>query len=237
MLAQEGAPALPVALGCRRDAGASTLRTSVAETLMPSLRSSPMIRAEPQLVFSRASRRISFRTSRSIGGRPGRRCGNVQRRATRRRCQRSSVSGRTGNALQEQRGQTRLRAASMGRSRGSNCGRPTGGGSPARAAARESRAPSNDRPGRAAAQTPAAGRRRATNEISKDSLQDGNADASASSGGPLRQPDRVFAPHGRPRRSSSGVTRSRSSRRRLHRAVGSHPAHVCRCPGGAARSS
>src|SRR5262249_6422338 len=42
-------------------------------------------------------------------GRPGRRCGYVQRRATRRRCQRRSVSGLTTKALHERRGSTRLR--------------------------------------------------------------------------------------------------------------------------------
>jgi len=35
---------------------------------------------------------------------------------------------------------------------------------------------------------------------------------------------------GRPRTSSSGAPRSRSSRRRLHRAVGWHPAHACSPP-------
>jgi hypothetical protein len=55
-------------------------------------------------------------TWRSSGGRPGRRGGYVQRRAIRRRCQRSNVSGRTGNALQERRVATRLNAANIRRS-------------------------------------------------------------------------------------------------------------------------
>ena len=38
------------------------------------------------------------------------------------------------------------------------------------------------------------------------------------------------SPRSEARRSSSGVTRSQSGRRRLHRAVGWHPAHACSPP-------
>jgi hypothetical protein len=106
-------------------ARASTLRTSVADTLTPRLRSSPTMRKYPQLLFSRASRRISSRTYRATGGRPGRRCGYVQRQATSRRCQRNSVSGLTMKRARERRGSTRLSAASRKRSWGSKRGRPT----------------------------------------------------------------------------------------------------------------
>src|SRR5439155_23483064 len=46
----------------------------------------------------------SASTSRAKGGRPARRCGYVQRRATSRWCQRSSVRGLTENADQARRG-------------------------------------------------------------------------------------------------------------------------------------
>ena len=50
----------------------SKVRIVVALTRIPSLRSSPSIRTQPQRGFSRTSRRISARTSGSMGGRPGR---------------------------------------------------------------------------------------------------------------------------------------------------------------------
>ena len=102
---------------------ASTFRTSVAETLIPSLRNSPTIRTYPQWPFSRASRRINSRTSGPSRGRPGRRCGYVQWRAMIRRCQPNSVSGVTGNACHDRRGSTRLSATSTSRSRAVSCGR------------------------------------------------------------------------------------------------------------------
>jgi hypothetical protein len=67
----------------------------------------------------------SSRTSPSIGGRPGRRCGYVQWQATSRRCQRRSVSGLTKNAPHERRGNTRLSAVSSNRSSDVNRGRFT----------------------------------------------------------------------------------------------------------------
>ena len=78
-----------------RPASSSTLRTEVAETVMPRPLSSPTIRLYPQCAFSLARRRISSRSERSSPGRPGLRCEYVHRRAISRRCQRSSVFGRS----------------------------------------------------------------------------------------------------------------------------------------------
>src|SRR6266542_2294591 len=74
-------------------ASSSTSRTEVAETAIPRPLSSPTIRLYPQCGFSPARRRMSSRSERSSGGRPGLRFGYVQRRAMSWRCQRSSVSG------------------------------------------------------------------------------------------------------------------------------------------------
>jgi hypothetical protein len=52
-------------------AARSRVRIVVALTPRPSLRSSPWIRTQPQREFSRARRRMSARSSGSIGGRPG----------------------------------------------------------------------------------------------------------------------------------------------------------------------
>src|SRR5262249_60120642 len=80
----------------------------------------------PQHGFSRASRTTSSRTSAAVGGRPGRRCRYVQRRATSSRCQRNSVVGATKNDRRQTcRGSTRLNAASSARSACVSCGRPT----------------------------------------------------------------------------------------------------------------
>jgi hypothetical protein len=53
----------------------SMFRTDLAETVMPSLRSSPTIRRYPRLGLSPANSRISRRTSPWINQRPGLRCG------------------------------------------------------------------------------------------------------------------------------------------------------------------
>jgi hypothetical protein len=97
-------------------ASSSTLRTDVAETQTPSPLSSPTIRLYPQCGFSLASRRISSRSDRSSGGRPGLRCAYVQRRATSWRCQESSVSGLNEKTVQARLGSERLNAASSARS-------------------------------------------------------------------------------------------------------------------------
>jgi hypothetical protein len=101
--------------GCR-PASSSTLRTEVAETVMPRPLSSPTIRLYPQYGFSSARRRISSRSERSSGGRPGVRCEYVHRRAMSWRCQRSSVSGLIGKTAQAGRASERLSAASSARS-------------------------------------------------------------------------------------------------------------------------
>jgi hypothetical protein len=85
--------------------------------------SSPVIRRYPHRGFSRASRRTSSRTSRLTRGRPGRRPGYVQRRATSRRCHTSSVSGVTNNERHRSRGSRRLAAAKKARSAGRSAGR------------------------------------------------------------------------------------------------------------------
>ncbi len=74
---------------------AKIVRTDVADTLMPSFPSSPAIRRCPQPGFSRARRTTSPCRLRSSGGRPRPLRADVQRRATRLRCQRSSVAGVT----------------------------------------------------------------------------------------------------------------------------------------------
>jgi hypothetical protein len=84
-----------------------------------------VIRRYPHRGLSRASRRISSRTSRSGLGRPGRRPGYVQRRATSPRCHASSVPGVTKNACQRSLGSSLLAAARNTRSAGRSAGRDT----------------------------------------------------------------------------------------------------------------
>ena len=67
--------------------------------------------------FSRALPRRAW-VSTDVAGRPGRRCGYVQRRDTSSRCQRSSVAGVTKNDTHARRGSARLNAASRARSAG-----------------------------------------------------------------------------------------------------------------------
>jgi hypothetical protein len=76
-----------------RPSSSGTLRTDVVDTPIRRPLSSPTIRLYPQCGFSRPRRRISSRSERSSGGRPGPRCEYVQRRAISWRCQQSSVSG------------------------------------------------------------------------------------------------------------------------------------------------
>jgi hypothetical protein len=76
LASDELAPGNPGALAVRPiPAPIRMLRTLVAEIWIPSPISSPAIRRYPHLWFSRASRRISSRTSRLTLGRPGRRPG------------------------------------------------------------------------------------------------------------------------------------------------------------------
>src|SRR5262245_28684024 len=94
---------------------AQDFRTVVDDTFRPSPLISPAIRWSPQRAFSRARRSTSSRISPPIGGRPLR-LAYVQRRATSRRCQRSSVAGVTRNDSQHERGSSRLAAVSKSRS-------------------------------------------------------------------------------------------------------------------------
>jgi len=78
------------------------LRTVRGEHREPSLSSNSLaIRSSPHNRFSLATRRTSCRSSRGIGGQPGR---NLQRQNSRdpARCQRSTVSGRTATRQERQ---------------------------------------------------------------------------------------------------------------------------------------
>jgi hypothetical protein len=101
-------------------------QTVLAATSTPRPTSSPWIRRYPHAGFSPASRTTSSRISAAVAGRPGQRCGYVQRRATRSRCQRSSVAGVTNADLRHaRRGSTRLSAANNARSACVKSGRAT----------------------------------------------------------------------------------------------------------------
>src|SRR5205823_155825 len=95
------------AVAAARPAAARIERTEVAEIVMPRPRSSPTIRWYPQLLFSRASRSTSSRVRCSSGGRPGRVCGYVQRRAT----SRASAQQRPRTDAENRPGVARQRAA------------------------------------------------------------------------------------------------------------------------------
>ena len=96
----------------------------------PSPASSPWMRRYPQVGFSAARRSASRRSSAEVDGRPGGRCGWVQCRAMRRRCQRNSVSGvtshpaRLGRASAAAIAPSKLRSASVSSGR-SICRRST----------------------------------------------------------------------------------------------------------------
>jgi hypothetical protein len=84
----------------RRGAGSMPVRLSSSHTVLgatryPSCASSPWTRRYPHVGFSAAIRRIRRRSAGDLDGRPGGRCGLVQWRLTRARCQRSNVSGVT----------------------------------------------------------------------------------------------------------------------------------------------
>ena len=127
LLAQKLSPTYFEAFRCRLDPRLPRIaQTVLAASLTPRPTSSPWIRRYPQPGFSRASRTTSSRTSAGMTGRPGRRCGYVQRRATSSRCQRRSVAGVTHADVRHTcRGRTRLNAASSARSASVSCGRAT----------------------------------------------------------------------------------------------------------------
>ena len=91
----------------------------------PSPASSPWMRRYPQVGFSAARRSASRRSSADVDGRPGGRCGWVQCRAMRRRCQRNSVSGVTSHPARLGRGSAAAIAASKLRSASVSSGRST----------------------------------------------------------------------------------------------------------------
>jgi hypothetical protein len=146
----------PAAATTKQHVGGLALSTTcgfsaAGRAAMPSLRSSPVIRRSPQPEYFRASRRINARTSRPIGGRPGRRHGCVQRPATSRRCQSVRLTPPAG----------------LGRAHRS-AGGPPGGEEPAiRDGARESRTPWFTRraPGDGAADASARRKRRRSPQI------------------------------------------------------------------------
>jgi hypothetical protein len=114
----------------RRGAGPSrcrrrSVRIVVAPTQIPSLRSSPWIRTQPQRGFSRANRNTSSCSSGSSDGLPAGRRRYVHFRRTSSRCQRRSVCGETTNADHRPRGNRPLAAARTTRSRPRNSGRFT----------------------------------------------------------------------------------------------------------------
>jgi hypothetical protein len=91
LAARSGAGSIPASF--------NICHTVDAATFTPSTSSSPWSRRYPQLGFSCARRGTRRRTERAAGGRPGRfgrdRC--AWRRASRSRCQRNTVSGRTSS--------------------------------------------------------------------------------------------------------------------------------------------
>ena len=101
----------------RRGAGPSpfarsSVRILVAETLMPSLASSPRILMQPHRGFSRPIRRMSCRTASGIAGLPPAELRRkVHFRRTSSRCHRRSVFGLIRNEDHRARGRTLLIAA------------------------------------------------------------------------------------------------------------------------------
>ena len=91
----------------------------------PSPASSPWMRRYPQVGLSAARRSVSRRISAEVDGRPGGRCGWVQCRAMRRRCQRNSVSGVTSHPVRLGRASAAAIAASKVRSVSVSSGRST----------------------------------------------------------------------------------------------------------------
>jgi hypothetical protein len=94
----------------------NTVATMVAETLIPSISSSPSMRIEPQRAFSRASRRTRLRVAAASGGRPGRRPRRLRSPRNSARCQRREVCGLTAKHDNRSIGSSRLAAASNARS-------------------------------------------------------------------------------------------------------------------------
>ena len=102
------------------------VRILVAETLTPSLASSPRIRMHPHLGFSLPIRRMSLRNSALIGGLPPEKMRpKVHFLRTKSRCHRRSVCGLTRNDDHRARERTLPSAAMNNRSRRRSRGLPT----------------------------------------------------------------------------------------------------------------
>ena len=91
----------------------------------PSPASAPWMWRSPRVGFSAARRSVSRRSSAAVGGQPGGRCGWVQCRTMRRRCQRNSVSGVTNHPARLGRASAAAIAASKLRSASVISGRST----------------------------------------------------------------------------------------------------------------
>jgi hypothetical protein len=156
--------------------------------------------AIPQVGCSLASRSTSPRTSAARAGRP-RRCGQVQRRRTRSRCQPSSVAGCTSIPRQAGRGSSRASPASTAGRPSRALAGPTGGAAP--------------RPGGA---TPAV---QAPQHLAEQQIQ--QSQAMRRSSWPRGAPGELAAQHPRPTLAPTGsaagsaaVCCARWARRRRH---------------------
>ncbi len=114
----------------RRGAGSTSLRFRFAHTVdgatqKPSPRSSPWMRRHPHIGFSSAMRTNTSSRLRLIRGRRRRVCGYTHRRAARRRCHLSSVSGVTMTAARMRRERSRPRPARVARSGSASSGLAT----------------------------------------------------------------------------------------------------------------
>jgi hypothetical protein len=103
-----------------RPARRRTRLIDVADTQIPSFRSSPWMRTHPQIRFSRPRPTMSPTSSSLIGGRPGPRRFRHRRHLclAASRCHRSSVSGVTRKERHRSRGSSRLSPARIARSAG-----------------------------------------------------------------------------------------------------------------------
>src|SRR6266571_5788641 len=161
-------------------------------------------------------------TSSLIRGRPGRRCGYVQRRATSRRCQRSSVRGLTEKTAHACRGRARLSAVNNSRSASRSCGRRVWRRK-IDSSCRSTRISNSFDPGDRQRSTTSSNRRRTTTYASDHSTRDlqraGIADATRPPAQHrLDTGDRVFEPRGLQPVAISGKstgTRNRKNKRNL----------------------
>src|SRR6266516_3570556 len=150
-------------------------------------------------------------TSSLIRGRPGRRCGYVQRRATSRRCQRSSVRGLTEKTAHACRGRARLSAVNNSRSASRSCGRRVWRRK-IDSSCRSTRISNSFDPGDRQRSTTSSNRRRTTTYASDHSTRDLQRAGIADATRPRAQHrldtgDRVFDPHARPNTCARSLAR------------------------------